>query len=262
MTDFFLIKALFFVFGAMIGSFLNVLIYRIPRELDFVRPRSACPGCGKLIYWYENVPILGYLFLRGKCSKCHWKIPLRYPFVEVVTGIASLLLMPTSLSSESLAFYAFYFSIFSCFLVHFIVDLEFKILPNVINLYLLATFLVYAILFTSPLYWGAGLLAGFGGPFLVSRGFKALRGEEGLGMGDVKLWGVLGIHFGIVGIIHNIFLSCMLGSVVGLVLIALKITNRKTQIPFGPFILVVAFFQIFFKEDFSRIMESLFHLSV
>lgn len=242
----------------MIGSFLNVLIYRIPRELDFVKERSNCPNCKKLVYWYENIPVISYLFLRGKCSGCGWKIPFKYPIVEILSGAMSLYLMPKSISMESLTLYLFYFSVFSCFLVHFIIDVEFQILPNVINIYLLAIFLFYAVTFLPLAFWTIGLAVGFLFPYLVSFSFKKLRGVEGLGMGDVKLFGVLGIILGPLGVIQNIFLSCMLGSLSFLILMPVFKLNKNSKIPFGPFILIVAAFQIFTPKHYNKFFQLLF----
>lgn len=256
--NFNIISFFFLVFGLMIGSFLNVLIYRIPEGKDFVKERSHCPNCGKLVYWYENIPVLSYLFLKGKCSKCGWKIPLIYPIVEIVTGLASWALMPSILDSMNFGLYLFFFSVFCCFLVHFIIDVKVQILPDVINIFLGVVFLAYAINFYSYNFWLLGAGVGYFFPYLVSYGFKKLRGLDGLGLGDVKLFGVLGIMLGPLGIVQNIFMSCMLGTIVFLILIPVFKLNRETKVPFGPFIILVASAQIFFPDAFDKFSRLLF----
>ena len=135
------ILLVFFVsFGLIVGSFLNALIYRLPREINIAHPRSSCPSCNKLINWYENIPILSFIFLKGKCSGCGAKISFQYPLVELVTGIFAGLIAPKDLNMVEVLNFLFYFGIFSAFLVHFIVDLKHQILPDSINIYLLFLF--------------------------------------------------------------------------------------------------------------------------
>jgi prepilin signal peptidase PulO-like enzyme (type II secretory pathway) len=243
-----------FIFGVMIGSFLNVLIYRIPRELNFVSTRSQCPQCKKLIFWYENIPILSYIFLRGKCSKCKARISIRYPLIELLTGVVAVFLLPTHYSMNAPLIYTFYFSVFCVFLVHFFIDLEFKILPNLLNLYLALVFGGYSILMHDYKFILLGALIGVGFPAAVSWIFYKIKGEIGLGMGDIKLYGALGLFLGPMGIIQNIFLSCFLGSIIGLLLIVTKQMNKSSAIPFGPFIIIVSFFQIFFPDMYKMLM--------
>jgi leader peptidase (prepilin peptidase)/N-methyltransferase len=251
----------FFVFGSMIGSFLNVLIYRIPLGENFVSERSKCTSCGKLIYWYENIPLLSYLFLRGKCSKCGERISIRYPLVELVAGVMSVYLMPKYISGENIVFYLFHFSIFCALLVHFLIDVKHKILPDGINLYLAIFFFLYAVLNYNYQYWLIGGLIGFLFPLGVTYLFYLLKNKVGLGGGDIKLYGALGLYLGPIGVLYNIFFSCLLGSVIALPLMIFKIISRNTAIPFGPFIIVVAFLQIYFPKFFNSIL-SLLHLKI
>lgn len=235
----------------MIGSFLNVLIYRLPRGIDYKFQRSFCPQCKHLVHWYENVPILSYLLLRGKCAHCKAKIPWRYPVIELAVGVGAWLLFPQNLNTQSLANFIFYFSVFAVFLTHAIIDLEHKILPDILTLYLLVLFLIFSAVSTPWTHWAIGGAIGFLGPFLVTYGFYKLRGQIGLGGGDIKLFGTLGIFLGPMGIIQNMFWSCMLGAFVGLILIALKRMDKENPIPFGPFIIIIAFEQIFFPRIFN-----------
>lgn len=251
-------KSFAFIFGGLIGSFLNVLIFRIPRGRDFVKERSHCPKCNKLIFWYENIPVISYIFLRGKCSKCNSGISIRYPLVELICAVAACLMFPGFIDNSSLASFAFYFSIFCAFVVHFFIDLEHKILPDGINIYLALMLGIFSIFNYSYKYWLFGGAIGFLFPAGVTYAFYALRGKVGLGGGDIKLFAVLGLYLGPIGIIYNIMFSCILGSVVGISLIVTKVIGRNTQIPFGPFIIIVAVFQIFLPKYFNTLLRTLF----
>ncbi|MEI8346379.1 MAG: prepilin peptidase [Pseudomonadota bacterium] len=243
------------LFGLMIGSFLNALIYRLPREINIVFPRSACTHCKKKIYWYENIPILSFVILRGKCSHCGKKISWRYPIVETITAIVSVLLAPHGLEIQYLLPYVFYFSVFCCFLAHFLIDWEHQILPDGINIYLALLFIAYVVMDKPWTHWAIGGSIGILLPLLVTWIFYLWRGLVGLGGGDIKLYGALGLYLGPMGIISNIFLSCLVGSFFGLSLLGLKRMKKSDPIPFGPFIIIVASWQIFFPDSFSRVMS-------
>lgn len=248
---------LFFMIGASIGSFLNVVIYRLPRGQSPVHPRSKCPSCGDSIPWYLNLPVMSYVFLKGQCRKCRFKIPISYLAIEILMGLVSLALLPDFSRVESLYGYFFYMSIFSIFVAHFVIDLQFKILPDALNIYLAFILGTFSIVFNSVWFWAIGAAIGFGFPYLITWLFYKYSGKVGLGGGDIKLYGALGLYLGPVGVMTNIFMSCFLGSVVTLLLIALKLFKREDFIPFGPFILIVAFFQIFLPEQFSWLLSIL-----
>lgn len=244
-----------FIFGTLIGSFLNVVIYRLPLGKSVVSPRSSCPKCGHMIKWYENLPILSYLFiLRGKCSNCSAKVSIRYPAIELIVGLIALALFPfDQLDNNSLFVFIFYFSVACILLAHFIIDIEHKLLPDKINIYFLLITLPF-VFFTKPLnFWLIGGSIGFFLPLIVTWGFYKLRGKIGLGGGDIKLFGILGLLLGPVGILQNIFMSCFLGSIVGLVLIFSGKVNKNTALAFGPYIIVVAVVQIFYPTIFDQI---------
>lgn len=241
-------------FGLIVGSFLNALIYRLPRGINIAFPRSSCTSCQKIIYWYENIPIISFLFLRGKCSKCGSKISWEYPFIELICGICAALIAPKDFEPGSLINFFFFFSVFCAFLVHFIVDLKHQILPDSINIYLAALFFLVSFTTNSWTHWLIGGALGLGFPLLVSWIFYLMRGQVGLGGGDIKLYAALGIYLGPIGIMQNIFLSCFLGSIVGITMIALKILKRDNPIPFGPFIIIVGAFQIFAEEWFKHLI--------
>ncbi len=248
------------LFGLCIGSFLNAVIYRLPRKIPFGASRSHCTNCNKLIYWYENLPVISYIFLRGKCSGCKTRISIMYPLIELTVGLFALFLTPKTLSAESLWNFFFFLSVFSCFLAIICIDLRFHIIPNVINIYLAILFLCAVVLKTSVMHWLGGMLLGALFPGAVAALFYYLKGVDGLGGGDIKLYGVLGIYLGPSGIMYNLTFSCFLGAFVGGILILLKVMDRRTRIPFGPFIVVVAFAQVFFPPQFDSFTQSLFSI--
>lgn len=239
------------IYCSLLGSFLNVVIYRLPRNKDLVFQRSSCPKCSKNIYWYELFPIFSFLFLKGKCSNCKTKISWRYPITELVTSLMGFYLAPTNWTFQTTLLFAFYLSTFCIFLCHFQIDLEHKILPDVLNLILFSLILSYAVVNLSWTFWLPGGIVGLLFPLGVTWAFYLLKGQVGLGGGDIKLYGILGIFLGVDMVLKNIFLSCFLGAIVGGFLIMTKKMNKNNPIPFGPFILIVAFIQIFFPELFD-----------
>lgn len=251
----------FFIFGLLIGSFLNVIILRLPEKKDLVYQRSQCPKCGAQLKWYHNIPLLSFIALRGKCGFCGTKISWQYPLVELVTAIAAVLLMPSYISMDSLLNFVFYFTIACIFICHFVIDLRHQLLLDSLNLYLLANFLIFSFFRLPYSFWLVGGLIGFLAPLAVTWIFYKIRGQVGLGGGDIKLFGILGIYLGPLGIFFNIFMSCFLGALIGILLIALKKTSKDRPIAFGPFILIVATFQIFFPEYSVAAQKFIFGLN-
>jgi leader peptidase (prepilin peptidase)/N-methyltransferase len=242
-----------FLFGSLIGSFLNVIIYRLPRNEDFVYKRSACTHCGYQIPWYLNIPLLGFIIIKGKCRSCGVKVSYRYFIVELVAAIMAVYLFPENLGYKELAFYLVNYATFCILLCHFWIDVDHHILPNSLNLYLLFISLPLIFFYGNILFSLIGLLVGLFIPGLVAYIFYKIKGVEGLGMGDIKLYGILGLLLGAEGVSLNIFLSCFLGAFTFIILQALKKVDRNTPIAFGPFIIVVAFIQLFFPHYFKLI---------
>ena len=243
-----LYKIYAFVFGIFIGSFVNVLIYRIPREKNIALPRSSCISCGKLIKWYLNIPILSFLILRGKCFYCKTLISWRYPFVEFIVGLMSFYLFPSSLDPKSLILYLLLLFAFCIFVAHFFIDLEFHILPDSLNATLALLFLGYGIFWKTWQHWAVGGLLGFGLPFGVTWVFYKIKNKIGLGGGDIKLYTTLGLFLGPVGLVHNIFYSCFLGALIGIGIIIIKKQDKDIPMAFGPYIILVAVLQIYFPQ--------------
>ena len=239
--------------GASFGSFLNVVIYRVPLGKSVIKPRSQCPKCEKPIYWYENIPIFSWILLRAKCANCKVKISSEYPIVESLCGFVTLFFFKDLLDLNHFHYAFFRTTIFYIFLAHFVIDLKHKILPDSLNIYLGFVLLIYSFFQFNYIHIGLGFLIGGGFPYLITWLFYKIRGQIGLGGGDIKLYAVLGLYLGPLDIMLTIFLSCFLGAVVGVFLIATKFLDRNNPIPFGPFILIVAAIQIFFPELFNQI---------
>jgi leader peptidase (prepilin peptidase)/N-methyltransferase len=247
------------IFGVTIGSFLNVVIYRVPLEKNIVTPRSACTACGHQICWYENIPILSWLFLRGKCSGCKISISFRYPLIELLTGLAAY--------SSYVYFYKFttitgiqsvlVFLILCSLICHFFIDIKHQILPDGINLFLLTCSFTYSFMFLdikSSLLGGA---FGFAMPLFVTWAYYKLRGVIGLGGGDIKLFGILGLLFGIQGIVLNLFISCFTGACFSLILIGLGKMDKDKPIAFGPFIILTSVVQLIKPDIIARVYDLL-----
>jgi prepilin signal peptidase PulO-like enzyme (type II secretory pathway) len=236
------------ILGLLVGSFLNVIIHRLPQGKDIVVARSACPCCGNLISWYFNIPVVAWLYLRGKCSHCDQKIHWRYPLIELSVGLVFYVTFPSDMTYYPLLnwfFKSYFFCVLTC---HFFIDLKHRLLLDKLNLALFVLVLPFSLIFYAPMHWLMGAVIGFAAPYGVSWAFYKLKGKIGLGGGDIKLWTVLGLFLGPFGIMENIFLSCLLGSIVGVGLIAFKKYDRDLGIPFGPFIIIVSLLQLYFPH--------------
>lgn len=243
-----------FLFGACLGSFLNALVYRIPRKIDFIFKRSACPQCNKKIYFYENIPIFSWMILKGKCSSCAYKIPFRYLFIEFFMGFS---LMALFFQMNIFDFF-FYTTVLSFFVLIFFIDLEFQIIPNMINLCLFILLAITSYYKNGFEFVLKGSLLGLLAPLCVTYIYYKFRGVIGLGGGDIKLWGALGAYLGWMGFLHNLYLSCFLGSLImGTAYIVFKIPKDR-PFSFGPFIVAVAIFQIFFDSHYRSFISILF----
>ena len=236
------------IFGCLIGSFLNVVILRLPAKKDLVSQRSGCPQCGTQLKWFHNIPIFSFIFLRGRCAFCGKRISWRYPLIEILTGMVSFWLFPDDPNMVNMGYYVYHFIVACVFICHFFIDLDHHLLLDSLNLYLLACIFPFAIIHHPWPYWLSGGVIGFGVPLIVTWLFYKIRGQVGLGGGDIKLFGILGLILGPMGIVFNIFLSCFLGAIVGVGMIAAQKMNKEKPIAFGPAILIVATLQIFFPE--------------
>ncbi len=240
-----MIAATVFVFGLLIGSFLNVCIYRLPRNESLAFPASHCPVCGKAIPPWHNIPLVSYLLLRGRCNSCSTSISPLYPLVELLTpllGVALYLRFGLTLSFSLLALLC------AALIVVTFIDLEHQIIPDEITLP--GIVIGFACSFLIPrLGWLnslLGILAGGGSLFLVAWGYERFTGKEGMGGGDIKLLAMLGAFFGWKAIPFIIFVSSLTGSVIGITVMLIKKRDGKFAIPFGPFLVMGALIYLFF----------------
>lgn len=229
-----------FLYGLVIGSFLNVCIYRIPREESIAFPSSHCPSCNSSLKLYDNIPLFSYLFLKGKCRYCGTKISPQYPIVETLNAIIYLILFFYFNFSANFVFYAL---ISPVLIVITFIDLKEMIIPDILVLIIL----ILSVLHKGFNYFVYGqspeILSSLGGLLLAGGLFLLIvvLSKGGMGGGDVTLIAALGFILGIKYILVNILLSFLFGAIISLVLLATKIKTRKDPIPFGPFI-VLAFF--------------------
>lgn len=234
-----------FVFGALVGSFLNVCIFRLPGGKSVVFPPSHCIHCGAGIRPYDNIPIVSYLLLKGKCRSCKGSISLQYPLVELVSALLTLFLfMKLGLSLSFLAL----FLLCAALIVITFIDLEHRIIPDVITL----PGIVVGFVFSFLLPWLGwkdsliGILAGGGSLLLVAFLYEFFTRKEGMGGGDIKLLAMMGAFLGWKAVPFIVFASSLIGSVIGITLMIVQKKDSKLAIPFGPFLAVGAVLYIFF----------------
>ena len=217
--------------GLCIGSFLNVCIYRLPLGGSVVHPPSRCPGCGSSLAWWDNIPVVSYIVLRGRCRTCRLPISIRYPIVESLTAAIFLAhwyaFGPTPLLFVRL--------LFACMLiVLFAIDLEHQILPNVITLPGIGIgFVCSCVLPPGPLQSAAGIALGGGLLWGIAELWLLIRKVEAMGFGDVKMLAMVGAFLGIKMVVLTFVLSSMIGGVVGVALIATRRADMATKVPFG-----------------------------
>jgi leader peptidase (prepilin peptidase)/N-methyltransferase len=229
------------LFGLLIGSFLNVVAWRLPRGESLVKPRSKCPGCATQLKAYDNIPVFSWLALRGRCRGCGEKISARYPVVEAVT--AALYVLVVALKWGDVLQMTLGLVLVTFLVPMAVIDIDLKIIPN--KLTAPAAVLALALgAVLEPSYLPEQLAAGAGA--LIFFLLPTLIHQKGMGMGDVKLVAVLGLYLGR-AVAPAIFIALILGVVVGAAIIAMKgmSDGRRTKVPFGPFLAVgalVAFF--------------------
>lgn len=236
-----------FVFGLCIGSFLNVCIYRLPLQASIVKPRSKCPRCNTPIAFYDNIPILSYLLLRGRCRNCSAPIGIRYPLVELLAGILTLAVFN---SFDPIPTRIVYFLLVMVLLTITFIDIDHRIIPDKITLpgipfFFLATLFLPDISILDSLI---GIIAGGGSLYLVALGYHLLTGQEGMGGGDIKLLAMIGAVVGWRGILFTIFAGSLIGCVVGLLLMIKNRKGMKLAIPFGPFLSLGAVIYLFYGQ--------------
>ncbi len=288
MTDFVLMLKLFpasglilaGILGLLVGSFLNVVIYRLPKMLErewreqcvdflgadnivaspptekttafnLITPNSTCPSCGHKIKPWENFPIVSYLFLRGKCSACKTHISYRYPIIELVTCILSVIAIYTfGATPAGLACLVFTW----CLIALTMIDVDTQLLPDNITLPLLWLGLIanYFGLFTTldSALWGA--IAGYLSLWSIYWLFKLLTKKEGMGYGDFKLLGALGAWLGWQMLLQIVLLSSLVGAIIGISMIVINGRDKNIPIPFGPYLAVAGWIALMWGQDINR----------
>jgi leader peptidase (prepilin peptidase)/N-methyltransferase len=251
-------KIIIILFGMAWGSFLNVVIYRLPRDMNFLKPRSSCPQCKQKIKPYENVPVFSYIFLGGKCRYCKAKIPLSYLLVELLTpGSFILLFTQYDLSLHFIASCLFA----SALIALGFIDFYHQILPDEITLSGLILALVYAG-FRDDLSLRQALIgavAGAGFLLLVYGIYYMLRKKEGLGMGDVTMMLLIGAFLGWELSLFTLILASFLGALVGIYFIYVRKKDLQFALPFGTFLAPAAFFSLIWGEHIIRWYFNLFN---
>jgi leader peptidase (prepilin peptidase)/N-methyltransferase len=234
-------------FGALVGSFLNVCIFRLPRGESIAWPGSHCPSCAHAIGFYDNIPLLSYLWLGGRCRACRTPISIRYPLVEAVNALGYLAIVWYFGPTWTAALYAL---LFSALVVVTGTDLSHKIIPNVITLPGMVVGLLGAatVLPVGVINSVVGLTVGGGLLWLLAWLSPYLFGKEGMGGGDIKLLAMIGAFLGWKPALLTIMIGSLTGSIIGISLIALRITKRDDYIPFGPFLVLGALLSLFFAQ--------------
>ena len=239
-----------FLLGLSLGSFLNVCIYRIPLKKSIVHPRSSCPHCGEPIRFYDNIPLLSYLFLMGKCRQCDHRISLRYPIVELLTGLLSLVLF----TIYGISFQYLLSLLFAATLVTIsFIDLDHRIIPDILSLPGVAAGWAVSF-FPWGVYWIdslIGTLAGGGSLYLVAVLYEKMTGREGMGGGDIKLLAMIGAWMGWQALPLIVLIASLTGAVIGMVFILFSGKGYRFRIPFGPFLSLGALLYLFFGRDLT-----------
>ena len=238
---------LIFILGLIVGSFSNVCIYRIPRNESIVYPASHCPKCRSNISPKDNIPLLSYILLKGRCRNCKSKISIQYPVVEFLTGFIYLIIyLIYGLSIQTLI----YIILSSALIIIAFIDLNEQIVPDVISLpgIVLGLILSFFVSYISFVNSALGVLVGGGIILIIGLAGSAIFKKEAMGGGDVKLAAMIGAFLGWRYIIISLFLGFFLGALAGIILILSKIKSREDVVPFGPFIVLGSFITLLWGE--------------
>jgi leader peptidase (prepilin peptidase)/N-methyltransferase len=271
------IGAAAFIIGLLIGSFLNVCILRIPKEESIVHPASHCPKCNTPIKPYDNIPVLSWLMLGGKCRNCKVKISAMYPAIELLTGVLFFLCYRFfGISLDGIKWAA----LCALLIVLTATDIRERLLPNLVNLVGFAIGIVISF-FTLPTDGAAlwisnrlfdfppprpvisfadallGAFAGAGLLWIVGEGYFRLRGKEGMGLGDVKMMGMVGAFLGLKRTLLTVLVGSLLGSVIGIIIVLVTRKGRDYELPFGAFLGAGAILTVFFGSPLLTWYQSL-----
>jgi leader peptidase (prepilin peptidase)/N-methyltransferase len=232
----------------VVGSFLNVCICRIPKGESVVSPPSHCPQCNYCIRWYDNIPVISYLLLLGKCRRCGVRISIQYPLIELLNGFLTLALFlrfgPTLVFLE-------WFLFCSALIVTTFIDIAHQIIPDEISLPGIVIGFIFSFFLEGNFWLNSllGILLGGGSLLLVAYSYQLLTGKEGMGGGDIKLLAMMGAFLGWKSIPFIIFSSSLLGSLIGITIMLVQKKNSKLAIPFGPYLAFGAVLYIFYGRQ-------------
>lgn len=259
MPDYFT-AALTIVLGAIVGSFLNVVILRLPEEgQSIVFPASHCPKCGQPIRWYDNIPVLSFILLGRRCRSCREPISFQYPLVELCMALLSFALVCKFGLGTA---YAIYFPFLAALLAIIFIDWRHQLIPDVISLP--GIVLGFLLAFVNPLVsWqdaGLGLLIGGGSLYAVAAGYYLLTRREGMGGGDIKLLAMIGAFLGWQSLPFVVFSSSLAGTIVGIGAMVKQRKGGQTVIPYGPFLALGGILYLFFRENIIFYLSHLWHL--
>jgi len=247
-VEFYFVLVTVFLLGTIVGSFLNVCIYRIPEGKSVVSPPSHCPKCENRIRWYQNIPILSYLFLKGRCGFCKVKISPRYALVELLTGLLFVaVLWYFGFSYATLIYWLFVASL----IVITFIDLDHQIIPDVISLPGIPIGFVCSFLipWLPSLDSLLGILLGGGLLLSIAWLYEVLAKREGMGGGDIKLLAMLGAFLGWKAIFPIIFFASVGGTLIGVPLMLANKENSRFALPFGPFLATAALVYLFWGQN-------------
>jgi leader peptidase (prepilin peptidase) / N-methyltransferase len=250
---------LVFIFGAVVGSFLNVCIYRIPRKKSIIYPPSACPQCDKPVRFYDNIPLVSYLVLKGKCRDCGARISFRYFLIELITAIIfTLIYRKWGLSSE------FFIQVFfaAVLIVISFIDYDFQIIPDILSIGGMVAGLIISFVRPGFRVMDAvyGVLIGGGVLFIIAWGYQLVTKREGMGGGDIKLLAMIGSFSGFKGVLFSLIGGSVVGTIVGIPLMLMKGKEEGTRyaIPFGPFLSFCAIIYLFLGPGVIHAFNEIF----
>ena len=245
------------ILGALWGSFANVCIYRLPLNKNIVKGRSFCPNCNSKILWFDNIPIISFIFLKAKCRNCEFRIPFRYPVVELLNLFIFLLVyLLFGITLTTLLLWILFLS----FIIIFFIDIEHFIIPNQITFPLMTIGFLKSfdpnLHFIFPNYINSliGGIFGYLIIFSIIYFYKNLRKKEGMGLGDAKLFAVIGFWFGWISIPFVIFLSSIIALISITPSLLKKTKGMSSEIPFGPYIILATLVFLAFKENLIKII--------
>lgn len=256
---------LIFIFGLIIGSFINCLLYRLEKEESFIKGRSYCPKCKHLLSWRDLIPVFSWILLRGRCRYCKKKISVEYPLIEITTGALFLLagiFVFANYAQFKFFYLLFYLVVISSLLIIFVFDLKYLLVSEKVLFYtlifvvlwhIIALFLGIQTLENILFYLLAAFLSAlfFGALYLITK-------KKGMGFGDVEIIFLMGLIVGIPDIFFVIFIGSLLGTIVGLLAILFFKGSMKTALPFGPFLVIGVFIMLFYSRVILDLYYSLF----